>query len=145
MIREYAYIWDFHGTLADTSPIVYLAKERRYEEFYEASLTCAPHQHVVEAARESHDKGYINLLFTGMQEKYREGLTRWLAQHDVPIDVTRMRRTGDFRKDFVIKREMHRDASGMYVCVHATEDSPNVVDLWRELLIPVTVVPGWSH
>lgn len=144
MVRKSAVIWDFHGTLADTSPIVYLARERRYDEFYEASLSCAPNPKVVDAARKSHMRGFANLLFTGMREKYRTGLESWLLRNGVPIDVTDMRPEGDFRKDFLLKERMHRDLSGRYVAVRAWEDSPAVVDLWQRLHIPVTVVPGWS-
>lgn len=145
MVRKSAVIWDFHGTLANTASIVHLVKERRYDEFYEASLTCASNPRVVDAARRSHMRGFTNLLFTGMPDTYEAGLQRWLLRNGVPVDTVRMRPAGDRRKDFLLKEDMHREFSGRYVPVRAWEDSPAVVGLWRSLHIPVTVVPGWSQ
>ncbi len=144
MVRKSAVIWDFHGTLAITAPIVHLVQERRYDEFYEASLTCEPNPRVVDAARRAHMRGFANLLFTGMSDAYEAGLQSWLLRNGVPMDVVRMRPVGDRRKDFLLKERMHRELSGRYVMVRAWEDSPGVVRLWEGLHIPVTVIPGWS-
>lgn len=144
MVRKSAVIYDFHGTLVDTAPVMHLVRERRYDEFYEASLGCMPNSRVVDAARRSHMRGFANLLFTGMEEQYRAGLERWLLCNGVPVDVVRMRPIGDRRKDVMVKQDMHREFSGRYVPVRAWEDNPTVVGLWQRLHIPVTVVPGWS-
>lgn len=144
MVRKSAVIWDFHGTLAVTAPIVHLVRARQYDEFYEASLTCEPNPRVVDAARKAHMRGFTNLLLTGMPDTYEDGLNRWLLQNGVPMDTVRMRPAGNRRKDFLLKEGMHRELSGRYVMVRAWEDSPAVVGLWESLHIPVTVIPGWS-
>jgi hypothetical protein len=138
-----AVIRDFHGTLADVSEILPLVQEKRYDEFYEASLACPPIYPTVVDVRRSSELGYHNLLLTGMPERYQHGLLAWLSQHDVPIDYLAMRKPEDkFRKDFIVKRRMYEAVvdAGFYV-MQAWEDSPGVIDLWRSFGIPTVVVP----
>jgi hypothetical protein len=90
-----AIIRDFHGTLADVSEILGLVKEKRYDEFYEASLSCPPIYPTLVDIRRSSERGMHNLLLTGMPVRYQRGLLMWLAQHDVPIDYLAMREPED--------------------------------------------------
>ena len=53
------------------------------------------------------------------------------------------RRDGDYRPDCAVKREIHAELADRYHIRAAIDDNPNVVQLWEELGIPVTVVPGW--
>lgn len=144
--RRDAVLYDFHGTLADVTGIRSLLAERKYDEFYRRSLSCPPIENVVEAARKSHEDGYVNLLFTGMPENFFDGLSAWFAERRVPVDYIDMRKAGDFRKDFIVKREMYFRATdtGYYV-VRAWEDNPRVADLWSGQAIPVSLVPGWDE
>lgn len=139
-----ATIYDFHGTLADVSPILPLVQGKKYDEFYEASLSCNPIQPTVLAARRSQQEDHVNLLLTGMPRRYESGLRSWLKFHEVPIHVLYMRELTDrYNKDFVVKRRMYNDlvGRGFYV-VRAWEDSPGVIDLWKSLGIDhVEVVP----
>lgn len=140
-----ANLFDFHGTLADVSGIRDLLVIRDYDGFYEQSLTCPRIDSIVQEARRSHEDGFTNLLFTGMPDKYVDGLNQWLARNDVPIDYIEMRKHGDWRKDFLVKRDMYLRAADMgYYVLHAWEDSPRVVKVWESQGIPVTVVPGWD-
>lgn len=68
----------------------------------------------------------------------------WLTKHDIPWDAFHIR-ADDGRPDVVVKRDIllhqlrpHRDV------VHAWDDNPNVIALWKEYGIPVTTVPGWG-
>jgi phosphoglycolate phosphatase-like HAD superfamily hydrolase len=138
-----AVIWDFHGTLADTSRIVHLAHERRYDDFYEASLSCPPIVPVVRAAQWSAQHELANLLLTGMPERYRDGLVEWLARYEVPVSMALMREPEDrYKKDFIVKRRMYDHVVGLgYYVVRAWEDSPGVIDLWKALGIDVVEMP----
>jgi hypothetical protein len=141
-----AFLCDFHGTLVNVSSIRHYLKDRQYDRFYEESLSCPPIEETVEAVRRTHGDGLVNLLFTGMPERYVDGLNSWLARHDVPIDLIEMRVNGDYRKDFIVKRDMYiRTTDNGYYVVGALEDNPRIVDLWRGYAIPVTVVPGWDE
>ncbi len=138
-----AVLYDFHGTLADTREIVHLVKERKFDEFYTASLSCPPIPGVVLAARHSHRAGYVNILFTGMREQYRDGLLNWLREQDVHIDILRMRPDESREKDFVLKRSMFLEVAQEFSVIRAWEDSPAVIDLWARQGIRVVTVPGW--
>jgi hypothetical protein len=138
-----AVIYDFHGTLTDVREILPLVRARKYDEFYEASLSCPPIESVVLAAKHSAEAGYANLLLTGMPERHREGLEEWLRLHGVPVSLLMMRMPQDgYRKDFVIKARMYSELldKGYYV-MRAFEDSPAVSDLWRRQGIPVKEMP----
>lgn len=138
-----AVIYDFHGTLADVTTVLPLLGERRYDEFYEASLTCTANHTVVADVRRCLEDGNVPLLLTGMPEQYREGLRKWLRVNDVPIDYIAMRQPRDrHSKDFVVKERMYRELvdEGFYPR-KAWEDSPGVIDLWKRFGIPVTEVP----
>lgn len=138
-----AVIYDFHGTLADVREVLPLVVEKRYDEFYEASLSCPPIESVVLAARHSHQAGYANLLLTGMPDIYRDGLQEWLLRHDVPVSLTLMRTVSDgHKKDFVVKRRMYGNLLDLgYRAMKAWEDSPAVIDLWKAQGVPVEVMP----
>lgn len=139
-----SYLFDFHGTLADVSSLHHLLAKKDYDGFYEGSLSCPPIRETVLSAQRTHDMGCANLLFTGMPNRYVDGLHAWLDRHEVPIDFVNMRPDGDYRKDFIIKREMYLAAvSNGYYVVRAWEDSPRVATLWESQGVPVTVVPGY--
>jgi len=142
-----AVIWDFHGTLADISSVLHFVEAKDYDSFYEQSLSCPPIESTVLAARQSHEAGYVNLLFTGMPDQYAESLSQWLAEHGVPIDLISMRTAQDrFKKDFVVKKRMYLDAVDLgYYVLRAWEDRETVADLWRRLGIPVVMVPPWGE
>lgn len=138
-----AVLYDFHGTLADVAAILPLVYAKDYDGFYEQSLSCPPNESIVLAARQSHSAGYDNILFTGMPDRYAEGLHEWLNVQNVPIDLMLMRTVEDgFKKDFVVKRRMYLEAVALGYCIErAWEDSPEVIKLLGQQGIPVVVVP----
>lgn len=144
MTRRKAQILDLDGTLVDVRTIRHLIQTKGYDAFHMASATCPPNDHVVEAVRKSHDEGLVNLVFTGRMERHRALSIAWLGRHRVPYAHMWMRHEGDYRKDFVVKKQMFDDASQTYDIVHAWDDRPDIIDLWHFLNVPCTVVPGWE-
>lgn len=139
-----AELYDFHGTLADVTALGGYLRQRDFPAFYQKSLSCPPIYTTVMAAQWSHDVGRQNLLFTGMTWEYEAGLRRWLEFYGVPVDYLDMREPGDFRKDFVVKKEMlERAAAAGYEVQRAWDDSPACLDLWRDQDIAVVAVPGY--
>lgn len=63
------------------------------------------------------------------------GVTReWLKMHKIPYNHLHMRRTGDNRKDSVVKEELYREyVEGIYNVLFVLDDRNQVVDLWRDL------------
>lgn len=141
-----AVIYDFHGTLADVSSIHHLLAARDFDGFYEESLSCPPIESTALTARQTREAGYVNLLFTGMPDRYADGLSEWLERHGVPIDLIRMRTEEDgFKKSFIVKRRMYLEIVDLgYYVMRAWEDNPHDASLWHHQGVPVTVVPGWN-
>ncbi len=138
-----AVVWDFHATLADVTPVLHYLAQGNYDAFYEESLKCHPILPTVNAARQSANLGQSNLLFTGMPDRYRDGLQEWLDEHDVPMSYVAMRTPEDkFAKDYIIKRRMYAEAvnKGFYV-IRAWDDSPAVLDLWARLGVETVEMP----
>lgn len=141
-----AKIWDLDGTLVNVRGILHLLGQKNgFDSFHRASSFCPPNTDVVRAARQSHEEGYANLIFTGRTEQYRALSVDWLGRNWVPYTHMWMRADGDYRKDFVVKREMYDEASRVYEIIHATDDRPEIVALWNHLGVPVTVIPGWEE
>lgn len=140
-----AVIFDVDGTLGDVRSIRPLIETKGFHAFHAASIDCPPHPHVVEAARTARDAGLAVLVVTGRAERWRRLTGMWLALHDVPSDGMWMRPDNDFRKDYLIKRQILRRLRQKYTITHAWDDNPGVLKLWAEEGIPTTVVPGWDE
>ena len=144
-VRKAGEIFDVDGTLCDVRGVRHLIDGKGgFDAFHRASAGCPPHAHVVEAARQAQAEGRAVLVVTGRVEKWRRLTSMWLALHEVPSDGLWMRRDGDFRKDFLVKREILRRLRGRYDIVRAWDDNPAVLRLWEREGIPTTVVPGWD-
>ncbi|MGA5127698.1 hypothetical protein ACPCAG_30905 [Streptomyces pseudogriseolus] len=140
-----AEIFDADGTLVDVTEIRPLIKgPGGFTAFHRASIDCPPHQDVVDAARQAHAKGRAVLVVTGRDRRWERLTSMWLAMHGVPTDGLWMRGRGDYRPDYVIKREILRSLRRSYNIVRAWDDNPNVIRLWQEEGIPVEIVPGWQ-
>lgn len=55
-----------------------------------------------------------------------------------------MRPDNDFRKDYVIKKEILARLRHRYDIVQAWDDNPAILKLWGDEGIPTIVVPGWD-
>lgn len=91
---------------------------------------------VARAAAEKKDPTKVKILFTsGREEKYRAPTEKFLAEHlpCIPYEL-HMRKTGDMRKDSIIKREMFdTEIRGRFNILFVLDDRNQVVDNWREM------------
>lgn len=142
-----AVIFDMQGTLCDVSSVRHLVEcdKPDFDAFHTATGGCPPFQWVVDEAKKAHLARKVIIVMTGMNEKFRDSVVAWLTRHEVPFNQLMMRPNRDFRKDFIIKREMLEDTRlrGLNV-THAWDDNPRIVELWEHENVPVTVVPGWT-
>lgn len=141
-----ARIFDIDGTLCDVRTIRHhvTGVNRNFDAFHLESVNCPPHLHVVEALRQSEAEGIAPLIVTARQAKYRNVTAFWLAMHDIPSEVLYMRRTGDMRPDYEVKRDILEQILLSYDVIEAWDDNPSVIRLWDENLIPSVIVPGWG-
>ena len=83
------------------------------------------------------------LYCSGRIEKTRNTTEDWLVHNDLPDGVLYMRPAGDFRDDFVVKREllaeMRKDGYNPQLVI---EDRQSVIDMWKKEGIMVLAVNG---
>lgn len=143
-----AVIFDVDGTLADTTTIRHHIsgdkKKRNFEAFHTESVNVPPHDWVVHAAQDYADAGYHVLVVTARAAKWRPHTAFWLAMHDIPSHAMMMRRDGDQRPDYEVKRDMLEIIRRSWIVVRAYDDNPAILDLWAKEGIPSTTVPGWD-
>ncbi len=148
-----AVIFDMDGTLADVSSIrhhltKYDEGKRRvikhFNMFHAESVSVPSHSHVVNAAQMAHMLGHAVLIVTARKHMWRHHTAWWLALHNVPSDILMMRDNDDNRKDYEVKKDMLDTLRKAYDIIHAWDDNPSIIKLWKENNIPTTVVPGWE-
>lgn len=116
-----------------------------------------PNTPVVETCKLFHDAGYTIIFCSGREDKYKEPTERFIENHFVgrrefdtgPFPFVRnyllhMRKSGDMRKDAIIKREIFdQHIREKYNVLFVLDDRNQVVDNWREMgLTCYQVAPG---
>lgn len=91
---------------------------------------------VADIVRRYHDGGHQIVFLSGREAKFREPTERFLHQHLGPEFKYEllMRRTGDMRKDSIIKEEILRASIlPRFFVEFVLDDRNQVVDMWRGL------------
>jgi hypothetical protein len=142
MVRQPAVLVDMDGTLCDVSTVIHLQYQPDgFTAFHEACAQCPPNRVVVDWVVHHHGRGYQILVVTGRDAWARELTDQWLTQHlPVPIGGLHMRRNCDSRSNVEVKREIHDRLAVTYDIRAAIDDDPQIVELWQEIGIPVTIV-----
>lgn len=74
------------------------------------------------------------ILLTGREDICKEHTIRWLKKYAVPYDELYMRKEKDYRKDYIVKKEIfEQNIKGKYNIDFILEDKEKVVKMWREL------------
>jgi hypothetical protein len=137
-LRE-CVIFDLDGTFAflgDRSP--YDASRSEGDEINAAV-------HFVYAAIRAGKPETAILLVSGREERWRPQTKRWLARHDITYDSLFLRRTGDRRKDTIVKREIYdRHIAGQFTVRVLFEDRDQVVRMWRDDLALPCFQVAWG-
>lgn len=147
--RPNAVIFDMDGTLCDVRPVRHHVRgkergKRNFHAFHTESEFCPPNVHVLEMAKDVRKAGLSVVIVTARDDRYRPLTERWLAKHGVDYDYLVTRPNGDSRPDYEVKRDIFADVSKHYRVVHAVDDNPNVLRLWKEVGVQVTEVPGFD-
>lgn len=142
-----AVIFDCDGTLVDVRAIRHYVtgKVRNFHKFHTESVNCPPNADVVEAAHQAHRDGLKVLIVTAREDTFGTHTAFWLAGQALHYDELYMRPKGDYRPDYVVKKDiLDQIRKDGYDVVHAYDDNPNVIRLWQEEGIPTTVVAGFG-
>lgn len=107
---------------------------------YDAS-TCDQdliNQPVAEAIWKYGRDGYAILFTSGREEQFRPQTMKFLARAGMPTYQLFMRKTGDKRKDHVVKLELYKKhIEGNYNVEAVFDDRQRVVDMWRDIGLTV--------
>lgn len=151
MIRPKAVIVDCDGTLANVASVRHHVvvtddhPEKDFDAFHQASRYCPPNEQALEFCRRHYTTGHVIVVVTARMERHYEVTKAWLDEHmPVPYDGPIMREDGLRYSDTVIKRRIYAYLTRNYQIVGACDDNPAIVALWKELGIPVEIVPGWE-
>lgn len=98
-----------------------------------------PNAPVIRAVRAMYEAGHTIIYCSGRQEDSRVPTEAWLDQHvGVPYAALHMRKTGDTRKDAIVKREIFdRELRHAWHIIAVFDDRNQVVRMWRELGLTV--------
>jgi beta-phosphoglucomutase-like phosphatase (HAD superfamily) len=148
-----AVIFDFDGTLTDTSQIQHLVPVRELREdvsgpswapFHLATRTLKPNADVLALARAHARGGDVVIVVTARPERWRQVTEEWLVANPIPHAELLMRGVGDRRPDAEVKADILADLRARYQVRLAVDDRPSVVDFFRSAGVPTLQVPGWS-
>jgi hypothetical protein len=151
-MKQPAVIFDRDGTLASVAHVA--PKDRSQDSWgaFNASLPFDAPVPVVAGLLRSIKPGVVRIMTSGRSQGDYPGDRRrlyqmrdWLSKHDLPIDLVIMRPGGDQRRDSVVKRQMYDQIIAPRFDVRfVVDDRPQVVDMWRDLGLPVLAVkdPG---
>jgi uncharacterized HAD superfamily protein len=128
--------FDIDGTLADISHRLHYWKEKpkNWNMFKSEMINDPPIESICSIARNMASAGHTVILCTGRGEDSRQDTRDWLFKQRIGWSALYMRKTGDFRHDDVVKKELldqiviDFDQKPDIVF----EDRPRVVKMWRE-------------
>jgi predicted kinase len=78
--------------------------------------------------------GKAIIFVSGREDKYKPQTLRWLADHGIEFDHLYMRKSGDSRKDSIVKQEIYEQLIANNCNVSfVLDDRDQVVRVWRDL------------
>ena len=122
---------DVDGTLADVRHRLHHirgGRKKNWKAFFEGIDRDTPIASTVAWVRslaQIHDI----IIITGRPEEYRARTVAWLKQNEIPFSDVFMRRDGDHRPDYEIKKEALERWPKERIKL-AIEDRPPVCDMW---------------
>lgn len=89
-------------------------------------------------------EGVTRFIVSGRDDGCMEVTKKWFEDKQIPHDGIFMRKTGDKRKDAIVKKEIFdNNFRGKYNIIGVFDDRQQVVDMWREIgLTCFQVAPG---
>lgn len=148
-------IVDMDGTLVDVSSIrhyvtrvrnedgSYKNTRRDFDAFHKESVNCPAIWSTVDQVMYWWERRFDVVVVTARSDRYYRQTAWWLADYAIPHNALYMRSEGDYRPDYEVKRDILEKVRQKWSVVHAIDDNPAVIELWKENGINVTVVPGW--
>lgn len=121
------WIVDIDGTLAHMDGL------RGAFDYSKVGLD-RPDQHVIDLVNMLYGLGHRIIIMSGREDSCFDETVKWLMKHKVKYDQLYMRKSGDQRKDNIVKDEMfidHIEPKG-YIIQGVLDDRNQVVSMWRK-------------
>lgn len=151
-MKPKAYIFDIDGTIADCSHrLHFIAGEHKdWDAFYTACKNDRAIPDVVCLLRLLIAHNVAILFITGRPQRISDQTERWLievADYKLSLDsCIKMRKDGDHRPDYVVKREIYeQEIKDKYDVIGVFEDRDSCVKMWRELGLTCFQVADGSY
>ena len=78
-------------------------------------------------------KDYYIIYVSGRGSEHKDVTLDWLEKHNFPVDHLHMRKSGDYRKDYIIKKEIYDEMiKEVFDILFILDDRKQVVDMWRK-------------
>lgn len=135
-MKQDAFIFDIDGTLANNDHRLHyiLNKPKDYDKFYAESINDDVYKDVARILDMCNRSFSKILIVTGRPEEYRGMCEEWFKKHFIYYKTMYMRQTGDYRKDYIVKKEIYEtQIKDKYNILGVFEDRNDCVQMWREL------------
>ena len=153
--KRKAYIFDVDGTLANVDPILHhiINKDRNapdfkdsFDAFHMDSVNVPANKEVVDFLWNSieQNKSIDIIIVTAREEKWRAHTAYWLAKNLIPQEVLFMRPNNDNRTDYEVKKNILDQINLFWDVIHAVDDNPKIIKLWKENGIETTKIGDWD-
>jgi FMN phosphatase YigB (HAD superfamily) len=125
-------IVDLDGTLADVGHrLHHLQGRKSWKRFFEGMPRDPVNVWCRTLMTAMKREGYGIAIITGRPDEYETAIRTWLLNHDVPYDRLHMRKSGDFRADDIVKKEILDAHFRKEDILFVVDDRQTVVDMWR--------------
>ncbi len=126
-MKPKAILCDIDGTLA------LLGDRDRYDPTTGEDLLNDPIAHILFVYARQTETPVDLILISGRMETFREHTVGWLEKHGIThYKKLLMRKTDDFRKDYVVKKELYEQhVKNDYDVLFVLDDRDQVVRMWR--------------
>lgn len=129
---------DLDGTIANLSHRLHYIQEepKNYQLFY-SNLRVLEDGFIADTFHDVKDFALENdaeiVFFSGRSSVCRDGTEGWLISHTgIREPLLFMRREGDKRPDYIVKREMYKSIFNEGDVLRVYDDRPSVIRMWRE-------------
>lgn len=131
MSNQPIVICDLDGTLSSASWRLPFVKNKDWKGFYDRIPFDRPNQEVLRFLHSRDAAGGKTIYLTGRPEDYRDITSDWLRRHGLRDSPLLMRRSGDFRPDYVVKEEILDTKLKSMEVELVIEDRTNVIAMWK--------------
>lgn len=129
------FIFDIDGTLSNCDHRLHFVKTQppNWEAFNGGCFADPPHEDILWMNKLFYKEGNICLVASGRSDNHKEATVEWLDKSTVEYEKLYMRKAGDTRSDYVVKKEIldqiRTEFGEPYMAI---DDRSTVVSMWRE-------------